>query len=50
MQFGGVVGSVAYQGYLSEFLPLMDLAEKLHIGKQSTFGLGKIEYSWDAES
>jgi len=41
MSFGGILGSVTYQGPLDEYLPLIKLCEKLHIGKQTTFGLGR---------
>ncbi len=40
MNFGGMIGYVTYQGALSEFLPLIELCQRLHIGKQTTFGLG----------
>ncbi len=40
MNFGGMLGSVTYHGPLAEYLPLINLCQKLHIGKQTTFGLG----------
>ncbi len=42
MLMGGIVGSVTYQGEISEYLPLFDYCTKVHLGKQTTFGLGKI--------
>jgi CRISPR/Cas system endoribonuclease Cas6 (RAMP superfamily) len=42
MLMGGMVGKIAYRGNLKEFLPLLRICEKVHIGKQTTFGLGKI--------
>ena len=42
MQMGGLAGSVTYTGDLAEFMPLINCCETLHIGKQTTFGLGKI--------
>lgn len=42
MLMGGMLGSVTYEGDLGEFIPLIELAVKLHVGKQSTFGLGNI--------
>lgn len=42
MLMGGLSGSIAYGGRLHSFLPLLDACSKLHIGKQTTFGLGKI--------
>ena len=43
MLMGGIIGSVTYEGDISEFIPLIELCEKLHIGKQTSFGLGKIK-------
>ncbi|MEW6380270.1 MAG: CRISPR system precrRNA processing endoribonuclease RAMP protein Cas6 [bacterium] len=42
MLMGGIVGSISYTGNLGEFLPLLRLCEEVHLGKQSTFGLGQI--------
>lgn len=41
MNFGGMMGSVTYQGPLDEYMPLIKLCEKLHLGKQTAFGLGR---------
>ncbi|MFZ5562970.1 MAG: CRISPR system precrRNA processing endoribonuclease RAMP protein Cas6 [Thermodesulfobacteriota bacterium] len=43
MLMGGITGSVVYEGELDEFLPLVRFCEKAHVGKQTTFGLGKIK-------
>ncbi|MBI4523637.1 MAG: CRISPR system precrRNA processing endoribonuclease RAMP protein Cas6 [Deltaproteobacteria bacterium] len=40
MKMGGFVGEVEYHGELAEFLPLLKLGERIHVGKSSTFGLG----------
>jgi hypothetical protein len=42
MLMGGMIGKAVYRGKLSEFMPLLRFCEKVHIGKQTTFGLGKI--------
>jgi hypothetical protein len=42
MLLGGLVGRVSYAGDLTEFVPLLKFAEKVHLGKATTFGLGKI--------
>jgi len=42
MLMGGIVGSVTYRGELGEFMPLLSYCEKVHAGKATTFGLGKI--------
>lgn len=41
MNFGGMLGSVIYRGPLAEYVSLIQLCQRLHIGKQTTFGLGK---------
>lgn len=46
MQLGGLQGSIRYYGDLSAFLPFFTLAETLHIGKQTSFGLGQISFRW----
>jgi len=43
MLMGGMVGQVTYKGNLTGYLPLLRFCEKVHIGKQTSFGLGKIE-------
>lgn len=42
MLMGGLIGSITYEGEIGEYLPLIEFCEKVHIGKQTTFGLGKI--------
>lgn len=44
MQLGGLTGAISYQGCLAEFMPLLEFAKKTHIGKQTSFGLGKIMF------
>jgi CRISPR/Cas system endoribonuclease Cas6 (RAMP superfamily) len=41
MLMGGMIGNLTYTGDLTEFLPLIRFCEKVHVGKQTTFGLGK---------
>lgn len=44
MYIGGVQGTAQYQGEnLEVFLPLLRYCEKVHMGKQTSFGLGRIE-------
>ncbi|OPX37883.1 MAG: CRISPR-associated protein Cas6 [Desulfobacteraceae bacterium 4484_190.1] len=43
MLMGGITGKVCYSGNLGEFVPLIKFCEKVHIGKQTSFGLGKIK-------
>jgi len=41
MKFGGFKGKVAFKGEISPFLPYIKWGEYLHIGKETSFGLGK---------
>jgi len=43
MFMGGLVGEVEYQGELEPFLPFIRMAEMVHAGKNTTFGLGKVQ-------
>ncbi len=42
MKFGGLVGTITYADVPETFRPLLDFAQKVHVGKQTTFGLGEI--------
>ena len=42
MFMGGITGSVKYRGNLKEFIPMVEMAEKVHLGKNTFFGLGQI--------
>ncbi len=42
MLIGGLLGAVTYEGELAEFEPLLKYCETTHLGKQTSFGLGKI--------
>jgi len=45
---GGVVGSVVYEGpWLEHWWTLLSLARFLHLGKSTTFGMGKVQISPD---
>jgi len=43
MLMGGMIGKITYEGRLGRFLPLLETCAKVHIGKQTSFGLGKIK-------
>jgi len=43
MLMGGLTGSITYSGKIGEYLPLIDFCSKVHLGKQTAFGLGKIK-------
>ena len=41
MMMGGLMGSIAYVGDLEEYLPLIEFCSRVHLGKQTAFGLGQ---------
>jgi len=41
MKLGGFTGEVMFQGDLAPFLPYLLLGEQIHVGKGTSFGLGK---------
>jgi hypothetical protein len=43
MSMGGFVGSMRLAGDLAPFAPLLRTAEIVHVGKGTTFGLGRVE-------
>lgn len=46
MLLGGMVGTVSYIAVPRIYQPILETACLLHLGKQSTFGLGKIALRW----
>jgi CRISPR/Cas system endoribonuclease Cas6 (RAMP superfamily) len=42
MLMGGIVGSITYEGAIREYMPLIEFCSEVHLGKQTSFGLGKI--------
>lgn len=47
MLFGGLVGRVRYEGPLAACRPVLAYAAGLHLGKQTTFGLGRMALLFD---
>ena len=41
MKMGGLVGEIRYSGNLGPFLPFLKAGEVLHVGKGTSFGLGR---------
>jgi hypothetical protein len=41
MKLGGFMGRLKFEGELSEFIPYIKAGEILHVGKGTSFGLGK---------
>ncbi len=49
MLMGGITGTITYQAEdLSEFIPLLRYCETVHLGKQTSFGLGRIRIEAEA--
>ncbi len=46
MLMGGVIGNLQLRGDLGPFMPLLHSATVLHVGKGTTFGLGKVSISY----
>jgi len=46
MNLGGFLGEITFRGDLAPFLPYLALGEILHLGKASSFGLGKYELKY----
>lgn len=44
MQFGGLTGRIVYRGPVRAFADYLDFAHHVHIGKQTSFGLGQCEF------
>lgn len=42
MLMGGLVGDILYEGSIGEYLPLIRFCEEVNVGKQTSFGLGKL--------
>ena len=43
MKLGGFTGMVEFKGDIGEFIPILRLGESIHVGKGTSFGLGKYE-------
>lgn len=41
MKLGGIVGTITYSGSLEPYIEILRAGEILHVGKNTTFGLGK---------
>lgn len=42
MQLGGLIGTVTFAGKLGPFLPFLKAAELVHVGRNTSFGLGRM--------
>lgn len=43
MKLGGLVGDITFEGNIMPFLPFLILGKYIHVGKSSSFGLGRYE-------
>ncbi len=43
MKMGGFIGSIEFEGDLLEFMPFLFVGQYIHVGKGTSFGLGKYE-------
>jgi len=41
MKLGGIVGDIEFAGDITPFWPFLLMGQEIHIGKNTTFGLGK---------
>ncbi len=41
MKLGGFVGRITFEGDLTPFLPYIRIGEAVHVGKATSFGLGR---------
>ena len=41
MKMGGFIGSITFEGNFEPFMPFLSLGEYIHVGKGTSFGLGK---------
>jgi hypothetical protein len=50
MLFGGLRGNISFVGNIGPFMQIMEQTRLMHIGKQTTFGLGAFDYRWEPEN
>ena len=43
-KMGGLQGEIEFEGNLTPFIPLLNIAQVVHLGKETSFGLGKMMY------
>ena len=50
MLFGGLMGNISFVGNIGPFMQIIEQAKLMHIGKQTTFGLGNFDCRWEPEN
>ena len=50
MKMGGITGEITYKGNMEPFMPILKAGEIVHIGKGTSFGLGKHEVILDSRA
>jgi len=48
MQLGGLIGEVEFEGDLTPFLPYLRVSEEVHVGRNTSFGLGRMSSTGSA--
>ncbi len=43
MKLGGIIGKITYEGRIKPYMEILKAGEIFHVGKNTTFGLGKYE-------
>lgn len=43
----GLVGDAVFEGQVGELLPMLAMAEVAHLGKSTSFGLGRVHVDLD---
>ncbi len=49
MKLGGIIGEIYYTGDFAMLLPYLKMAENLHVGKGTSFGLGRYKMMISAD-
>lgn len=45
MKMGGIIGEITYKGDIGPYIPFLQAGEIIHVGKGTSFGLGRYEIS-----
>jgi len=47
IKMGGFIGNITFEGDINKFIPYINIGEYIHVGKGTSFGLGKYEVSYE---
>jgi hypothetical protein len=48
IKLGGLVGNITFYGQITPFLPFLIIGKHIHVGKNTSFGLGKYEINFNS--